>query len=97
MEFTAAFLSVLFITSQVVVKNNAGTTLCETLQQGVWYNGAPERNARTYKYFYSTAPLRHILNQGDRIYVNTRHNFLTPNSVTIDGVLMKGKFSIHAN
>ena len=96
MEFTSAFSDVLFIYSQVLVKNNAGTVLCETFESGPYFN-AVGRNALTYKYFYSTAPLRHILNQGDRIFVKTKYNFLTPNSATIDGVLMKGKFSMHAN
>ena len=97
MEFTAAFSAVIFIYSKFVVKNNAGTVLTEYFDQGTYYNGAPERNARTYRYLYSTAPLRHILNQGDRIFVNTKHNFLTPNSAIIDGVTMKGKFSMHSN
>jgi hypothetical protein len=97
MDFTAAFSSVNYIISKVVVKNNAGTVLTETLDQGTYYNGAPQANARHYKYLYSTAPLRHILNQGDRIFVNTRYIFTTPNSMTIDGVKMKGKFSMHAN
>ena len=96
MEFTSAFSSVLFMYSQVIVKNNAGTVLSETLSAGPYFN-ASDRNARTYKYFYSTAPLRHILNIGDRIFVNTKYNFLTPNSATIDGVTMKGKFSMMAN
>jgi hypothetical protein len=97
MDFTAAFSSVNYIISKVVVKNNAGTVLTETLDQGTYYNGAPQANARHYKYLYTTAPLRHILNQGDRIFVNTRYIFTTPNSASINGVAMKGKFSIHAN
>ncbi len=97
MEFQAAFSLVTFIYSKVVVKNNAGTVLTETFEQGTYFNGAPEQNARTYRYYYSTAPLRHILNQGDRIFVNTKYSFITPNSISIAGVTMKGKFSIHAN
>ena len=97
MDFTAAFSSVNYIISKVVVKNNAGTVLTETLDQGTYYNGAPQANARHYKYLYTTAPLRHILNQGDRIFVNTRYIFTTPNSTSINGVKIKGKFSIHAN
>jgi len=46
---------------------------------------------------YTTAPLRHILNFGDRIFVDTLHNILTPNSGHIAQVVMKGKISIHAN
>ena len=97
MEFTAGFSAVVFIYSKVVVKNNAGTTLSETFEQGTYFNESPEQNARTYRYYYLTAPLRHILNQGDRIFVNTKYSFITPNSATIAGVTMKGKFSIHAN
>ena len=70
MDFTAAFSAVIFIYSKVVVKNNAGKVLSETLEQGTYYNGAPEQNKRTYKYFYSTAPLRHILNQGVLEYLS---------------------------
>ena len=72
MQFRAGFSEVSFFYSKVVVKNNAGTVLSETFEQGTYYNGLPEENKRTYKYFYSTAPLRHILNQGDRIFVNTQ-------------------------
>jgi hypothetical protein len=98
MDFTSNFTAVQALCSKVIVKNNVGTTLSETFFQGIRknvYGGCLDVNNMSI--YYTTAPLRHILNQGDRIYVNTRHNFLTPNSVTIDGVLMKGKFSIHAN
>ena len=97
MEFTAGFSLVTFIYSKVTVKNNAGTVLSETFEQGTYFNGAPEQNARTYRYYYLTAPLRHILNQGDRIFVNTKYSFITPNSNSISGTTMRGKFSIHAN
>ena len=46
---------------------------------------------------YNTAPLRHTLNQGDKIFVDTLYNFITPNSATISQVTMKAKFSMFAN
>ena len=35
--------------------------------------------------------------EGDKIFVDTIHNILTPNSATIARVTMKGKFSMHSN
>ena len=98
MDFRAGFSSVLLIYSKVVVRNNAGTLLNETFEQGVQYNSYQDAiNDGSKHIFYTTAPLRHILNQGDRMFVNTKYNFLTPNSISISGTTMRGKFSIHAN
>lgn len=94
-HFISGFTSVQAFVSKVIVKNNAGTILTESFYQGVRYNS--ERDNHNSEIFYTTAPLRHILNQGDRIFVATQHNILTPNSVSIAGVQFRGKFSIHAN
>ena len=94
-HFISNFTSVAAFVSKVIVKNNAGTILTETFYQGVRYNS--ERDTHNMEIFYTTAPLRHILNQGDRIFVATQHNILTPNSATIAGVQFRGKFSMHTN
>ena len=94
MDFTAGFSAVSILNSKILVDNSAGTVVAETLYAGVWYNS---RSTANYRMMYSTAPLRHILNFGDRIFVDTLHNILTPNSGTIAQVVMKGKVSIHAN
>jgi hypothetical protein len=95
MDFASNFSSVQALCSRVIVENSAGTVLCETLFAGYRYNS--ERDTHNMNMYYNTAPLRHILNQGDKIFVDTAHNILTPNSATIASVTMKGKFSIHAN
>ena len=98
MDFRAGFSNVLLMYSKVTVRNNAGTLLNETFDQGVQYNSYQEAiNNGSKHIFYTTAPLRHILNQGDRIFVNTKYSFLTPNSASIAGTTMRGKFSMHAN
>ena len=94
MDFTAGFSAVSILNSKILVENSAGTVVAETLYAGVWYNSSTTAN---YRYMYHTAPLRYTLNQGDKIFVDTVHNFLTPNSATIAGVTMKGKFSMLAN
>jgi hypothetical protein len=98
MDFTSNFTAVQALCSKVIVKNNAGTTLTETFFQGIRKNvfgGVLDINNMSI--YYTTTPLRHILNQGDRIYVATQHYIITPNSASIDTVKMSGKFSIHAN
>ena len=95
MDFASNFSSVQALCSRILVENSAGTLLCETLFGGYRYNS--ERDTHNMNMYYNTAPLSHILNQGDEIFVDTVHNILTPNSATIAGVTMKGKFYIHAN
>ena len=94
MDFTSGFSSVLILNSKTIVENSGGTIVAQTLDAGVWYNS---RSMANYRMMYSTATLRHILNFGDRIFVDTIHNIFTPNSGKIAQVVMKGKFSIHAN
>ena len=94
MDFTSAFSAVLILNSKIIVENSAGTVVAETLYTGVYYN---TRSTANYRIMYSTAPLRHTLNQGDKIFVDTVHNLQTPNSATISQVTMKAKFSMFAN
>ena len=95
MDFASNFSSVQALCSRVIVENSAGTVLSETFFAGYRFNS--ERDTHNMNMYYNTAPLRHILNQGDKIFVDTIHNIITPNSVTIASVTMKGKFSMHAN
>ena len=95
MDFASNFSSVQALCSRVIVENSAGTVLSETFFAGVRYNS--ERDTHNMNIYYNTAPLRHILNQGDKIFVDTVYNILTPNSATIGSVLMKGKFSMLGN
>jgi len=95
MDFSSNFSSVQALCSRIIVENSAGTVLSETFFAGVRYNS--ERDTHNMNIYYNTAPLRHILNQGDKIFVDTVHNILTPNSSTIASVVMKGKFSMMAN
>jgi hypothetical protein len=95
MDFASNFSSVQALCSRVIVENSAGTALSETFFAGYRFNS--ERDTHNMNIYYHTAPLRHILNQGDRIYVATQHYIITPNSASIDTVKMSGKFSIHAN
>jgi hypothetical protein len=76
-------------------ESSSGNVLCETFFAGYRYNS--KRDTHNMNMYYSTAPLRHILKQGDKIFVDTVHNILTPNSSTIASVVMKGKFSMMAN
>ena len=94
MAFTSLTSAVGELTSRVIVENSAGTLLAETFLVGPRYNA---RQTLNYRYMYTTAPLRHTLNQGDKIFVDTVHNILTPNSTTIAGVTMKAKFSMIGN
>jgi hypothetical protein len=93
MDFNSSFCSVQALCSRIIVENSAGSVLNETFFAGVRYNS--ERDAHNMNTYYSTAPLRHTLNQGDKIFVWTDHNIITPNSTT--GITMKGKFSMLAN
>ena len=95
MDFASNFSTVQALCSRIIVENSAGTILSETFFAGVRYNS--ERDTKNMNIYYNTAPLRHILNQGDKIFVDTVHNILTPNSTTIASVVMKGKFSMMAN
>jgi hypothetical protein len=95
MDFASNFSSVQALCSRVIVENSAGTVLSETFFGGYRFNS--ERDTHNMNMYYNTTPLRHILNQGDKIFVDTIHNIITPNSASIASVVMKGKFSIHAN
>jgi hypothetical protein len=95
MDFASNFSSVQALCSRVIVESSGGNVLCETFFAGYRYNS--ERDTHNMNMYYSTAPLRHILKQGDKIFVDTVHNILTPNSTTIASVVMKGKFSMIAN
>ena len=94
MDFTAGTSGVFILTSKIIVENSVGTVVAQTLDAGVYYNA---RQTLNYRYMYTTAPLRYTLNQGDKIFVDTVHNILTPNSTTIAGVTMKAKFSMIGN
>ena len=94
MAFTSLTSAVLELTSRVIVENSAGSLLAETFLSGPRYNARQTLNSRIY---YHTAPLRHTLAQGEKIFVDTYYDILTPNSSTIAGVVMKGKFSMIAN
>ena len=93
MDFNSSFCSVQSLSSKIIVENSAGTVLNETFFAGVRYNS--ERDTHHMNTYYNTAPLRHTLNQGDKIFVNTDYNIITPNSAA--GITMKGKFSMLAN
>ena len=94
MDFKSVGSSAQLFTSKVIVENSVGTVVSQTLDAGLWYNS---RSVENYRMMYNTAPLRHTLNQGDKIFVDTLHNFITPNSATIAQVTMKAKFSMFAN
>jgi hypothetical protein len=95
MDFNSSFCSVQALCSRIIVENSAGTVLNETFFAGVRYNS--ERDAHHMNTYYNTAPLRHTLNQGDKIFVWTEYSIITPNAMYTTGVTMKGKFSMLAN
>ena len=94
MAFTSLTSAVLELTRRVIVENSARTLLAETFLSGPRYNARQTFNSRIY---YHTAPLMHKLALGDKIFVDTYYDILTPNSTTVAGVVMKGKFSMIGN
>ena len=94
MDFTAGNSAVQMLYSRIIVENSAGNVVAETMNAGFYYGA---RTTEHYRMMYITASLRHTLNLGDKIFVDTVHNFITPNSATISGVTMKAKFSMFAN
>ena len=94
MDFTAGNSAVQMLYSRIIVENSAGNVVAETMNAGFYYGA---RTTEHYRMMYITAPLRHTLNQGDKIFVDTIHNILTPGAQFIAGVTMKGKFSMLAN
>ena len=94
MAFTSLTSAVLELTSRVIIENGTGTLLAETFLSGPRYNARQTFNSRIY---YHTAPLRHTLALGHKIFVDTYYELLTPNATTIAGVVMKAKFSMLAN
>ena len=76
----------------IQVQNSAGAMIENTYTQGIHYRTAQTFNEIVY---YNVGPLKHIINQGDRIFISTTYDFTTGSEGAL--TVMEGKFVIERN
>ena len=76
----------------IQVQNSAGNVIENTYTQGIHYRTAQTFNEIIY---YNVGPLKHIINQGDRIFISTTYDFTTGSEGAL--TVMEGKFVIERN
>ena len=76
----------------IQVQNSSGVVIENTYTQGIHYRTAQTFNEIIY---YNVGPLKHIINQGDRIFISTTYDFTTGSEGAL--TVMEGKFVIERN
>lgn len=76
----------------IQVQNSAGNVIENTYTQGIHYRTAQTFNEIVY---YNVGPLKHIISQGDRIFISTTYDFTTGSEGAL--TVMEGKFVIERN
>jgi hypothetical protein len=76
----------------IQVQNSSGVVIENTYTQGIHYRTAQTFNEIVY---YNVGPLKHIISQGDRIFISTTYDFTTGSEGAL--TVMEGKFVIERN
>ena len=92
MSFVCKNSSMRILRTYIQVQNSAGAMIENTYTQGIHYRTAQTFNEIVY---YNVGPLKHIISQGDRIFISTTYDFTTGTEGA--STVLQGKFVIERN
>ena len=78
--------------SYLQIQNSSGVLLDNSYTQGIHYRTAQTFNEIVY---YNVGPLKHIITQGQKLFISTTYDFTTGTEGAL--TVMEGKFVIERN